>query len=378
MDAREPTKKNDSASGSRWENFITSPVVGTLIVVFGVLAGLLGSIYSQELKSIIKRVVSLSDTQGAGVFWFSVAFIALVVFLRQTVVDRKRDQVQQRFDQAAVQIPELIRTLPEAAFQREFGIIFEKVATMLPTLNDLNARASGVTIALQGFATLAGKFDGGRPDDRFAANLMVYVEGDDAKPWLTKLKFYDRDKADLAGVLVLPAEFAATPNAADPLPEFALPVPKNLGQSKEANGLGWRVLPGAPVALGHHQFEHYSTTSKLYDWCKDYGDFTEGEKADIREHFKTHADEISGFFSIPLYTPSTQYMPEDERECIGVLNIHWDKCDRLDKVHSATLFHKATFPLQVLLAQMLVQLLDERAPLPDVRLSTTPPPTPGA
>jgi hypothetical protein len=357
-----------------WERFITSPSVGTTIVVLGVATGLFGSIYTDELKRILRENLLLSATAGAWLFVASVAFTACAVFFRQKVIDRKRDQVQKRFDAAADDIPELIRTLPEPAFQRELGIVFEKTATLMPSLNDLQARAQGVNVALQGFAALAGKFDGGRLDDRFGANLMVYVEGDHVKPWLSKLKFYDRDKTELAGLLVLPAEFAAIANGEDKLPEFALPVPTDLGTSKESGGHGWRVLPGAPVSFGRNQFEHYSRTSELDEWCRDFGDFTEREKAELREHFKVHAAQISGFFCIPIRAPSTQYLSGGQRRPLAILNIHWDKCDRLDNPHSAKLFEHATFPLQVLLAQVLVELLKERAPEPDVRLSVTPAP----
>lgn len=357
-----------------WERFITSPLVGTLIVLLGVVTGFVGSIYTIELKMIVQDAIQLTPSRGAWLFLASVMFTGLAVFMRQRVIDRKREEVQRRFDKAAIDIPELVLTLPEPSFQGELGIVFEKTASMLRTLTDHQSRAQGVTVVLQGFATLAGKFDGGRLDDRFAANLMVYVEGDDAKPWIPKLKFYDRDPDKLAGVLVLPAEFAALAKEEDALQEFSLPVPKETGASRETGGTGWRLLPGAPFAHCRNQFEHFATTSELAEWCREFGDFTEGERREIQEYFASSGGTIAGFFSIPIREPGTQYLPVDQRRALGVLNIHWDKCDRLANPHSAKLFAKATFPLQVLLAQVLADLLAERPPVPGMRLSAPPRP----
>jgi hypothetical protein len=368
----QPQQRIEPAAGSAWEAFITSPHVGTGVVVLGVLTGFLGSIYTNELKDIVQDAISLTPTGGAWLFLASVVLTVFLVFKRQRVIDRNREKVQKRFDKAATDIPELVRTLPEAGFQGEFGIVFEKAASLLRNLTDIPSRAAGVNVLLQGFAALAGKFDGGRTADRFAANLMVYVEGEAMKPWLAKVKFYDRDPNKLAGLLVLPGEFAATATAEDDLPEFALPVPQDIGTSTDAGGTGWCVLPGAPFAHCRNQFEHYATTSELDDWCRDFGDFTEVEMAAIRKHFADHADQINGFFSIPIREAITAYVPEDKRRPLGVLNIHWDRCDRLSDPRSAKFFQKATFPLQVLLAQVLAELLADRPPEPDTRLSGAP------
>lgn len=290
------------------------------------------------------------------------------------MIDRRREVVQARFDAAASEVPELIRTLPDPAFLAEFGIVFEKVAMMMRDLTDLQSRAQGVTVALQGFVALASAFDAGR-DDRFAANLMVYLTGEAREPWMSKLKFFERDPKTLAGVLAMPGEFAALAEGADDsMREFALPVPTDVGRSRsEPGGKGYRVLPGAPFATARNQFEHYSQTSRLEEWCRKHGDFLEAEIEQMKQHFADHAKQITGFLCIPIREPSTAYVAEDERRApLGVLNIHWDRCDRLDNPHSAKLFAKATYPLQVLLAQMLVDLMSERPPRPDARLSANP------
>jgi hypothetical protein len=360
--------------GEGLENFLASPWLGTAIVLLGVVTGLLGSLYADELKAMLFSVAPLSARTGAWLFIVAVAVTALAVFSRQRVIDRKRELVQNRFDAAASHIPELIRTLPEPAFQSELGIVFEKTATMVPNLTSLQTRAEGVTVILQGFAALAGKFDGGRLDDRFATNLMVYLEGVAKEPWLPLLRFFDRDPKTLAGVLALPAEFAALAAGPDPkVPEFALPVPQDLGQSREEpGGQGWRVLPGAPFALARNTFEHYRRTSLLEAWCADYGDFNHREKSELKKHFADHAAEIGGFFCIPIRRPSTAYVSDRASTALGVLNVHWNRCDRLRDPHSAQLFASATYPLQVLLAQVLVDLLAERPPLPSQRLSVAP------
>ena len=249
-----PARGGGGERGPReaWEDFLASPWVGTFLVVLGVVTGLLGSIYADELKNIIQSLAPLSSRTGAWIFGACVVVTAAAVFSRQRVIDRRRDRVQKRFDAAATNIPELIRTLPEPSFQGEFGIVFEKTASMLPNLSDLQSRAQGVTVVLQGFAALAGQFDAGRRDDRFVANLMVYLSGNEKNPWMHLLKFFDKDPKDLAGVLVLPADFAALADGSDDqATEFALPVPKaqHLGRPKnEPGGLGWRALPGAPFA----------------------------------------------------------------------------------------------------------------------------------
>lgn len=359
------------------DEFLASPWVGTTVAVLGVTTGLLGSIYTDELKKMIQALAAITPREGAWLFVACVIATALAVFFRQRVIDKKRELVQQRFDAAAEDIPELIRTLPEQNFQHEFGIVFEKSAVMIRNLVDLETRADGVTVLLQGFATLASKFDAGRRDDRFAANLMVYLSGASKEPWLRTLKFFDRDPKSLAGVLALPAEFAAVADDHDKtIPEFALPVPADIGRSREEpGGEGYRILPGAPLAYARNRFEHYAATSALGQWCRDYGDFTEREKGQLNEYFATLADQIAGFMSIPIREPTTAYTPDAERRVLGVLNIHWDRCDRLSNAHSAKLFAAATFPLQVLLAQVLLELLNERPPRPDSPLSKPPPST---
>lgn len=351
---------------SRWAAVAASAWFGTWLTLLAVLTGALGSLYSTEIRAAV-RCIHLTPEIGPWAFLLGVIVTSLLAFWRQRVVDGKREAVQRRFDRAADEIPELVRTLPDVGFLHDFGIVFEKSVSTVRTLDTLESRLTGLTLTLQGFATLAQKFDGSPVGKhRFAANLMIFLKGAAAEPWRPLLKFFDGDPAKLGGVLAFPWELAATENGPDKtIPEFSLPIPTpaDCGESKDANGLGWRILPGAPMSFHRRQFEHVARTAELAEWCETSGDFTHHVKASLRQHFASHGETISGFFSVPIFAPSTK-LEELRSTPIGVLNIHWNGCQRLENAHAARLFEASTFPLQVVLAQLLVDLLNERFPRP--------------
>src|SRR5882724_8369679 len=282
---------------------------GTLIALLAVLTGALGSLYSVEIRDAV-RCVKLTPQSGPWVFLAGVLVTSLCAFWRQRVVDEKRELVQKRFDKAADEIPELVRTLPEVGFLHDFGILFEKCVCMARELGTLDARLAGLTLALESFATLAQKFDGSAEGKyRFAANLMVFMQGDDAVAWRPLLKFFDGDPEKLDGLLAFPWEFASAEGGPDnTIEEFAMPIPMpaDCGEAKDANGLGWRVLPGAPMAFHRRRLEHFASTAEVGNWCEQNGDFTRHVKNGLKEHFAKHSNEIGGFFSVPIFSPSTE------------------------------------------------------------------------
>lgn len=340
------------------ERFITSPEVGTIVVVLGILTGLIGSIYPTALQQLVQQCVPVTPRAAAFAFFGFAALTGAAVFWRQRVVDVRREAVQRRFDAAAHEIPELIRTLPDPAFLTNLGVLYQKHALLAADIKDIEKRLEAILVVLQGFAALAQRFDGREAGGRYAANLMVFVSGANAEPWANHVKFFDGNPEKLRGLLVLPRGLSALVDGPDDtLPEFALPVPDEMGEPRHANGHGWKVLPGAPMAFHTKQLEHFQNAAELATFCDDSCDLTKQVKAELREYFIGHAASIGGFLSTAICSPRTG-------EVLGVLNVHWDSSWRLSSTHAAQLFKEATFPLQVILAQILEGLLAERPPKP--------------
>lgn len=353
---------------------VASAAFGAFLAVLGVFTGFVGSIYTPELKTAVETAVAFrSNHLGVALFLVCGCVTAVCVFWRQSVIDENREGVQNRFDAAATEVAESIQTLrslPEPSFLTEFNHIFSTNVARAEKLNSFAARLQGTTVVLEGFAALAQKFDG-TGDARFAANLMLFLTGEHARPWIEKLSFFDGDPSKLDGLLALPVELAALSKGPDDkIPEFALPVPKDRGTAKANGGSGWTTLPGAPAAFSNCQFEHYASTSELHKWCEDFGDFTNAVKRQVREHFSAHGSEIAGFMCIPILNPKQSDAP------LGILNIHWNKCARIGIGRAAELFAAATLPLQVILGRLAAELLDERPPVPGEKLSAPPPAPP--
>jgi len=299
---------------------LASPLSGAVIALFGILTGFVGSIYATELKCAVEAVLPFTSNHAVLVFGLGVVVIAGLVFGRQMVVDDAREHVQKRFDTTAKEVAssiETLRSLPDHSFLSEFNLLFRTNTTEAEKLTDVDAQLDGMLVALQGFAELAEKFDGSI-GARFAANLMLFVSAENAKPWHASLSFFDGDPQKLDGVLVLLPELAAVSGGVDStMAQFCLPVPREHGTPKSPKGVGgWKTLPGAPTAYVNNKFEHYAVTSLLHSWCHDFGDFTDTVKSEIQAHFASLSKEISGFMCIPIEDPY-------QNGCvIGILNIH--------------------------------------------------------
>jgi hypothetical protein len=351
----------------------SGPFAGTAILLLGILAGLLGSIYPAELQGFVQTATHLTPTAGAAAFLLLVPLTAALAFVRQWVVDQKREEVQRRFDAAARDIPELIRTLPDLEFIDHLGTVLRKHLVLLRALDDLQSRAQGMSTVLSAIAELASKYDRG-VGGRYAANLMVFVENSDSRPWRPLVKFFDGDPEQLGGLLVLPRDFTADSDGCEDkcLREFALPVPREAGVKRSAGGDGYRVMPGAPMAYLLRNLEHFKNAAELADFCEKECDFTRLVRSQIKEYFATHASDISGLFSYPVFgrLKVKNGSPHDatrtgEESVLGILNVHWSRPGgRLARPEAAQLFIKATLPLQVIISHLLVDLLEERPPVP--------------
>ena len=140
---------------------------------------------------------------------------------------------------------------------------------------------------------------------------------------------------------------------------MALPVPRENGSDKLKGGTGWLVLPGAPRCYAMRRFEHFHPTSRIKEWCERHADIETGVAAKIQRYF---ADEqgshISGFMSQPLYEPTEDFVPDEQRRVVGVLNVDWSNAQRLNQQGPAEKFTQAIYPMQMLLAQQVARLID--------------------
>ena len=299
-------------------------------------------------------------------------------------IDRKVQKVGEG-EEALVRI---VQTLAPSWAFRTFDAIFEGAERIaLPVLTTPDATRPEILDAIRGvlfgylkalhrFETSAWTF-GAAPTVRYAANVMVYIphsELVDERPTLDKtLHFWERPFADLAGILDLRPQLSAavttagedsTPFVPDPaLTPLALPIPVRATVLID-EVLRYRVLPGAPYAFVYQDqarnkgLYRYPNSSRLADWCRREGDFTEELRRQIEDFFAPHdGQNVRSLVAYPLSrTPIPYGEPPVEREVpLGILNLHADRIDLLGSDRSES-FETATYPLKLLLIRLLRQL----------------------
>jgi hypothetical protein len=280
---------------------------------------------------------------------------------RDSAADRQDEQ--ERLEGMHRRLPDLIRTMPDEDFMHRLGVVIEKVYVLDRQATSKEGMLGVVGVMLNGIAILAHLFDG-KTGEGFGANAMVFLEGDEAKPWWPHTLFCGTGVAleGLRGLLVLPHELAASvDNMRDTsIKEIALPVPKDPGMGKTSGGTGWMVLPGAPFVFSvSTRFELFATSAAEVDeWCQKEGDHTNNVRDQLREYFKNMP--FTGFLSMPLYAPTEAY--EEKRTPMGVLNIHWSKATRIKNREATSLFVHGLSPLRMLLASRLTELRKAHGP----------------
>jgi hypothetical protein len=349
---------------SKTNQFLARPITGAIVTILILLAGLVGSIYTQEARASLSLWLPSLGTYGFPVVILGCAALALLFFLRERALDVLRAHSQFRLETATETLESIVRTQPPVEFQTSLGVYFEKALVACQQAQGSEEIKGSIALIVEGLAELARIFDHGPANGKYAANVMVFYAPDEGEEWFKHVSFLEDGVGlqNLRGLLALCTEFSAqkagdAPCASpDPtMRPFALPVPKNPGGAKDNQGHGWRMLPGAPRVYLHKCTEHFCPTTELSKWCAEHGDFNQYVISQVNGYFQG-TELIRGFCSMPLFVPSPKLQQHSERDVIAVLNVHWSEARLLEKHHSAKSFAEAIFPLRALLAGQLSKL----------------------
>ncbi|HVZ35084.1 MAG TPA: hypothetical protein VG963_21810 [Polyangiaceae bacterium] len=353
-----------------WLLKLAHPFFGGLDATLAIITGLLGSVYSPELKRWIEAKVSRIHgvtpttcevfSPGVKWFWWSLAITSAFHIVRSIAKQVEQQRVQEKYDKAASKIQDLVATNASPDYLQELGVAYEKCATICALADTPEKRKKALKYVLQSIAKLASVYDTRRssgPQAVFVANLMWFIPSQDAGPWDSCVQFRGAgvSTTGVQGVLAMPAEFVASSEPNSPLaklPNFALDVPIEAGSAQK----GWAVLPGAPFAYIKKDFEHFHPGEQIAEWMKDHGDFQPSVIEKVGDYFIKNRDKIAGFMSLPIFIPTPEFQDASEREICGILNIHWSAADILDQVETARKFGHTIYPLRVLISNAMNEM----------------------
>jgi hypothetical protein len=362
----------------RWlasiSHLVSSALYATATTVLAVIAGLLGSVYQDDVARAFPLVLS-GPWEGMSLralaFWFCVVLFAMMFFARQRWDDLSRDRLAKaalKSEESTGRIEELVQTLPPRAFQTQLAEMYLAVhgaAGSVVTRSVREGADSGDLVVvirsiLYSIATLASLYDDQPMTDRgaavYAANVMLFVprlEG--ATPFAEDLRLlflpdtYDRRR--LKGALLLRPDLSST-SAADAVdaavPVIALPVP----EVAEKDGR-WTALPGAPRALLLGEADGYADTQTIAEWAEQKGDFAPSVREALARYFTDgEGRNIRSFISRPIGLGADGVTP------LGVLNIHANRPNLLGpNVQKRQIFQALLTPVLVELADALQSLL---------------------
>jgi hypothetical protein len=348
----------------RCSKLFLHPLFATCVTLLIIVTGLLGSIWTGEIKSAFPFSLPGKHVQWeAVIFWTLVIVCSLAFLFRQRADDRARAEQQRKLMEATARLENLIRTMPPDDFLPIFSDLYmasDRVASVVLGSKSANKPEIEVSIrhVLRIIATLAQEFDADA-SGTYCANVMLFraadsLNGTEAEAVAQRLLFCDEavSVSQLKGVLDLATELSACAanEKAEPdanLKPFALPIPKTARLHNK-----YRVLPGAPVAFVDRELDLYSDTSQLANWCETQGDFTK----DVIKRLDRFFDEnpqVRSFISIPLFVPENR-----DGDPFAVLNIHADKPNLLtvEGNPDSPLLHFAPIvtPIQIILVKLLL------------------------
>jgi len=350
----------------KFGNHIRSAVYAAFVSLLGVLAGVLGSLYTDDIKSAFPFVLTMSGpiSMHAAFFWLCVILATFLFFLAQRASEVQRRESESRLDQRSEELVRLIRTMPPSDFLYAFRDIYQGCAAALNTVAGGSPTRDSVEKAIRvvckGIATLARRFDGDSGQFVYAANVMRHrpVSGLDASQLseIRKRLMFCEPEADvstLEGVLDLDLKLSTATRLAGNEPDnqlkpLALPIPK---VQKTTDGK-WRVLPGAPLAFCQGAIDGYGDTSTLGEWCRNQG-FSHGIAQAVEGYFRERSSTVKSFLSLPIKRF------DDDTEIVGVLNIHRDRPNLLREKQPAEQFEPLVAPFQAILVQLL-DMLEEK------------------
>jgi hypothetical protein len=343
------------------------------------VAGLLGSIYTAEIKTAFPFYwgTPRAWVWSAFLFWGVLIFTGLTFGVRQWAVDCARQRAEKRLRKTSRDLVRAIRTMPPIHFLANFGDAYREAEQATWQVFDATSPASNDALVkairhvLRGFATLARHFDGSKDNKLYAANIMVFIKSESldrerVQAIKRRLNLCEPETSveDLYGVLDLRRELSATATQQTDdewdttLVPLALAIPKEiLVESRDRDHAVWRIMPGAPIAFTLKEADSYTDTTELGRWCDHYGDFTDKVKLQVDKYFDpATTPPVRSFISLPLVWGEGE--DEDPHEVpLAVLNIHRDEPNLLkEDGEPVRHFVAVTRPLRLLLMRLLAEL----------------------
>ncbi|MFT7560875.1 MAG: hypothetical protein ACI93R_002798 [Flavobacteriales bacterium] len=246
------------------DKFIRSGFAAALLIFGGLIAGVIASVYSPEIKS------GGWYTLGFG---FSCVIFFVLLFSRELFIQNKTELIQKKTEEYQDVLLETIRTMPPKNILSTFSTVYTTLSTHLQkevySLDDSDGTKlvkvdEGIRFALECLSSLIAAFEQYPNNVVYSANIMLFrtvdeiVAAGDSSEVLAKLKFaYPKTLDGLLGVLELDLLLSCrfdTSSESDSGPDttrspLALPIPKHETQVPNKT----RFLPGAPTvfAQGH-------------------------------------------------------------------------------------------------------------------------------
>ena len=343
------------------------PLFAVAVTLLGVIAGLVGSLYTEQIKRSFPFHLSwpVSADPQAILFWLIISSFALMFFGRQWASDKSVLKAQRELIEQSASLQALIKTLPPEGFLSWWSSRYcacRKVARKVLNTKEITIDQieEAIRQVLQHVVFLGVEFDGVPADCRYAANIMLYcnregMKDDEMNRIGGILKFFDRDYSALQGYLELLPKLSVASDTEkhaqdEHLEAFALPVDK-LEVSEHGK---IRQLPGAPLTFWQNGPSHFADASQLAEWCMKHGDFSDSVEQAINAYFKSErAQRIKSFASIPIPNPKSV---DDGKvsQPMAVLNIHRDRMDMLRGADAFKLFFPLAAPFTALIGELLV------------------------
>lgn len=373
-----------AAREKRW-GVVGSALVGAVLALLGILAGLLGSVHPDPIEKAPPISWFATDlTVVPIVFWASVTILLLVAAGYYTQQGRGREDEVASLIQHSSDLHDTLRTLPPEGFMKDFPALCESslidfTAVLLTKTKTRDQIEKAIRVTLRSGALLAQRFDRSAGNPIYSANLMRYRPADALgaeRGWKQSDEvFYPEAHfpPKVRGALMFDPQLsttAASHNAeATGLPEFRLMIPEPPHDRAEPGASEGRllVLPGACTAFVRREIYRALNTHDFRYWIKQEHFLAEEVIAKNENYFLTGPGKaFRSFISIPIFPYQTEGVEEDEQGeekppvPIGVLNINSSVVGLFggnsDTVNN---FALATAPLLFVLRALLTQLEED-------------------
>ena len=316
---------------------VLHPGFAGLTAVLGGLAGVLGSLYTEDIRQAFPFAIGPVFVPKAAAFWASLLMFGWC-FAKGFGAQLKAQAKQSGELQESIEkLERVIRTLPPEGFLSEFEDFYSMAFTQAQSVRDEEATKEELFTAIQtcllSLLALAHAFDGSPKHLRFAANLMIFRPIPADPQHLLELQrtmiFMEggADLTKLAGYLELLPAFRTAIDREDlqdaVTPTICLPVPR-----AELRTVGARttVLPGASSAYcAPHAISWWRDTTQLGQWCRENTALRAEVAAQMEHYFEGDGRSVRSFVCLPFGTTDD----ESWKDVLGIVNIHSDDVDIL-------------------------------------------------